>query len=664
MAYGSEVEKLERRWMENPMGVSFAPLAEAYRRAGDQPRALEVLAIGLANHPAYVPALIVQARCHLDVQADGAAEESFLAVLATDGHNLIALKGLADICERSDRPEQATKHLDRLLEADPTHDEGRIQMDRLTGILVERERLRGGGAGTASIPASEMSVIDTEELESVEPIGFEPTDAGSQDDAAGPSDPTSYVESLVDSGEEPALEAGDAGSDPERSEPELIASVGWEEAVAEPVAGFVASEPEFVVEKDSDPFEAPDAGEPLAPAGLGDTDSAMPFEEELPAPWLQESADEPLGDAFRDELPVELPVEADPPSAELELESEAPLTESESPPALGDPVWAPMGSAWASEEAREPAGEAAIPPEDDAQAGEAPWAAATAAEPTLEPEQEGEQEPETVYQEATDPEALESHAEDAGAREFTEEVVSEVVEDRELSPAAEYAEPVEPATWQDPASEVVRDAEDADEAVALVEGADSELPADPEPEIEPALIMTETMARLFERQGHRTMALAIYAQLAEQAPDNLDLASAVERLTGELSAGAGRPGAVGKGGADASAVDAIAGRNASGPAHRKHRAPSDSPDPGLRLDAPATRASEDLFSLSAVFGPARPAVTAPSAVVAPTSETDREPSFDEFFGSEESAPSDGGRTARASGEDLEQFTAWLRSLKR
>src|SRR5690606_29789932 len=105
MAYGSEVEKLERRWMENPMGVSFAPLAEAYRRAGDHPRALEVLAIGLANHPAYVPALIVQARCHLDVGADGAAEASFLAVLATDGHNLIARKGLADICERSDRPE-------------------------------------------------------------------------------------------------------------------------------------------------------------------------------------------------------------------------------------------------------------------------------------------------------------------------------------------------------------------------------------------------------------------------------------------------------------------------------------------------------------------------------------------------------------------------------
>ncbi|HUG27280.1 MAG TPA: hypothetical protein VMK53_03205, partial [Gemmatimonadales bacterium] len=221
------------------------------------------------------------------------------------------------------------------------------------------------------------------------------------------------------------------------------------------------------------------------------------------------------------------------------------------------------------------------------------------------------------------------------------------------------------ARWEDPALEAAPAAPDADDEVTLVEGAESELPADPEPEIEPALIMTETMARLFERQGHRTMALAIYAQLAEQAPDNPDLAAAVERLTGELSAGSGTSGAPGKGAADAAAVNAIVGRGASGPPHKQNRALSDSPESGLRLDAPATRASEDLFSLSAVFGPARPGTAAQSTVFAPGTEAaDREPSFDEFFGSEEAPASEGGRTGRAAGEDLEQFTAWLRSLKR
>ena len=60
MAYTSEIEKLERRWNENPLGLTFAPYAEALRKAGDHTRALELLEIGLAQHPNYVPAHIVQ----------------------------------------------------------------------------------------------------------------------------------------------------------------------------------------------------------------------------------------------------------------------------------------------------------------------------------------------------------------------------------------------------------------------------------------------------------------------------------------------------------------------------------------------------------------------------------------------------------------------------
>ena len=44
MAYQSEVEKLTARWNENP-GQYFAPLADAYRKAGDLEMALEVLGL-------------------------------------------------------------------------------------------------------------------------------------------------------------------------------------------------------------------------------------------------------------------------------------------------------------------------------------------------------------------------------------------------------------------------------------------------------------------------------------------------------------------------------------------------------------------------------------------------------------------------------------------
>ena len=58
----SEITKLETRWQENPQGLTFAPLAEAYRKLREPQRALEVLAQGLARHPDYIPASIVLGR--------------------------------------------------------------------------------------------------------------------------------------------------------------------------------------------------------------------------------------------------------------------------------------------------------------------------------------------------------------------------------------------------------------------------------------------------------------------------------------------------------------------------------------------------------------------------------------------------------------------------
>ena len=60
----SEIAKLESRWRENPQGLTFAPLAEAYRKLKDPARALEILRPGLERHPDYIPANIVLGRCH------------------------------------------------------------------------------------------------------------------------------------------------------------------------------------------------------------------------------------------------------------------------------------------------------------------------------------------------------------------------------------------------------------------------------------------------------------------------------------------------------------------------------------------------------------------------------------------------------------------------
>jgi hypothetical protein len=127
----TEIEKLERRYAENPQGLTFAPLAEIYRKNGDTGRALELLQAGLELHPNYIPASIVLGRCHWDTGDLPAAEAAFSHVLRLDDENVIALKSLADINERLGRMADAQRWLNRLLSIDRSNEEARQQLVRL-----------------------------------------------------------------------------------------------------------------------------------------------------------------------------------------------------------------------------------------------------------------------------------------------------------------------------------------------------------------------------------------------------------------------------------------------------------------------------------------------------------------------------------------------------
>ena len=129
----SEIEKLERRYAENPQGLTFAPLAEVHRKNGDVARALELLRAGLELHPNYIPASIVLGRCHQDLGDLPAAEAAFAHVLRLDDENVIALKSLADINERQDRLGEAEQWLHRLVSVDRSNDEAHEQLRASTG---------------------------------------------------------------------------------------------------------------------------------------------------------------------------------------------------------------------------------------------------------------------------------------------------------------------------------------------------------------------------------------------------------------------------------------------------------------------------------------------------------------------------------------------------
>ena len=160
MAAPSEIEKLERRYSENPDGRFFAPLADAYRKAGSLDRALELVRAGLVKHPDYLSAHIVLGRCFLDKDADADAAATFERVLALDPENIIALKSLAEIAERGGRTDAAREWLQKLLVVDSMNAEAEADLQRLGGPVVAGAAPAAERGAAEAAPVAEISFAD------------------------------------------------------------------------------------------------------------------------------------------------------------------------------------------------------------------------------------------------------------------------------------------------------------------------------------------------------------------------------------------------------------------------------------------------------------------------------------------------------------------------
>lgn len=100
----------------DPQGRAFAPLADAYRRAGELEQALEVVRDGVDRLPDFGPGHLVAARIHRDRGREGEAEAAFRRALALDDENVHALHGLGSILRRRGETEEAESLLERAAE--------------------------------------------------------------------------------------------------------------------------------------------------------------------------------------------------------------------------------------------------------------------------------------------------------------------------------------------------------------------------------------------------------------------------------------------------------------------------------------------------------------------------------------------------------------------
>ena len=373
----SEIEKLERRYAENPQGLTFAPLAEVHRKNGEVQRALDLLGSGLKIHPDYIPASIVLGRCHMDLGDVHAAESAFLHVLALDGENVIALKALADISERLVKFDDAERWLHTLLTVDRSNDEAREQLQRVEIARRQAEVATStepsavldapvdvpGESGAAAVaepappapfepPVAEPAVgwvSQSGQGQAAPPMGMEdlePSALGALADEPGGLRPEEPVRPEEPSLPEPILEESLL------EEPILEESLRMDDTV-EPIDGLVGREveiaeqaDEFRVETSEDiilqsaggsEFQMPDASEELFARGT--RSERAPFEEDalVPPPAAKEPE---IAEPEVAEPEVAEPEVAEPYRWRFASEPEPLVAETESPSAQ-EPVVAP-----------------------------------------------------------------------------------------------------------------------------------------------------------------------------------------------------------------------------------------------------------------------------------------------------------------------------------
>ena len=102
----------------DPGGRVFAPLADAYRRAGRIPDALRLLNDGLAKHPDFVTGHVVAAQLYVEQGLGAEGQLAARRALELDGENVVALGALLRVLEESGEAE-AGEVRDRLTALEP-----------------------------------------------------------------------------------------------------------------------------------------------------------------------------------------------------------------------------------------------------------------------------------------------------------------------------------------------------------------------------------------------------------------------------------------------------------------------------------------------------------------------------------------------------------------
>jgi tetratricopeptide (TPR) repeat protein len=538
----------------DPEGRAFAPLVDAYRRAGEIQQAVRLLSEGLARHPDFVPGHVVAARLYVE---QGLAEEAQIAArnaLELDAENVSALRSLLRVLEeKGDAEAGEVRALLLALEPDFVPEEPAAPAPRRSRAAPPPVDLAPEPDVDSEAATVEMASLKTEEpppaleattaMEAIDldSMGF---DIGSLSRGVGGAYALDPEEATTGEDVMPTLVTG-FGTTGEEPVIDLEGLAAVSEEVEEAVSlADLAPEPEPRVDL---AVEEPVIDlEDLAPVGTEPDDEVVALADLAPEPEMELPTEEPVID-LEDLAPVEaeseepvmdladLAPEVEEPVmdlADLAPEAEEPVMDlADLAPEAEEPV---MDLADLAPEAEEPVMDLEdLTPEAEEPVMDLADLAPEAEEPVIElealapeePEVDVEPEPET---ETETPEAGEITMLDLAEMTAEEEVVIDL---DALGPGPTSDE-----------SEAESEAEEEAEPVVEAEDASTPDSASEEEEGVGEPVYTRTLAELYVQQGAIDEALKVYRHLAELSPGDDHIARRIQELeSGLLPEGSAHP---------------------------------------------------------------------------------------------------------------------------
>ncbi|HET8579352.1 MAG TPA: tetratricopeptide repeat protein [Methylomirabilota bacterium] len=129
----SVIRRYEERLARDPTSLAFAPLADAYRKAGRTREAIRLCRDGLGRFPHYSTARLILAKALLDEGASEDALGEVKTVLEKSPRDAEAHRLASEIYRRAGRLDDALGHLRQAVKLDPGDRESRALLEVLDG---------------------------------------------------------------------------------------------------------------------------------------------------------------------------------------------------------------------------------------------------------------------------------------------------------------------------------------------------------------------------------------------------------------------------------------------------------------------------------------------------------------------------------------------------